>query len=56
MREQRHAPALELALQFDVGEQSIDTELDHAGVLQIENEAVGMVEIGGPGGMFERPV
>jgi hypothetical protein len=36
VREQRHAPALELALQLDVAEQSIDSELDHARVLQIE--------------------
>ena len=56
MRQQCHAPALELALQLVVAEQSIDSELDHARVLQIENEAIGMVEVGFPGGMFEGPV
>ena len=29
MRQQRHAPALELAQQFDVAYQAVDSELDH---------------------------
>jgi hypothetical protein len=51
--QQGNAAAFELALQFDVAEQSIDSELDHARALQVENEAVGMVEVWFPGGMFE---
>ena len=56
VREQRHAPAFELALQIDVGEQAIDTELNHVRNLQVDDEAVGMVEIGFLRQMLERPV
>ncbi len=56
MRQQRDPASFQLALQLDVGEQAIDAELDHASNLEIEDEAIGMVEIGFPGGMSEGPV
>ena len=61
MRQQRHAPAFELAQQFDVAYQAIDAELDHVAVyrtrsIELDHKAAGVVEIGFLRGMFERPV
>jgi hypothetical protein len=61
MRQQRHAPAFELAQQFEVAYQAIDAELDHGEYLEsrsveLDHKAASMVEIGFLRGMLERPV
>jgi hypothetical protein len=57
MREQRNAPAFELALQFQVAQQAVDSELDHErSLIQLNHKAVCVMEIGFLRGMFECPV
>jgi hypothetical protein len=41
MRQQRNAPAFELALQFHVGQQAVDSELDHERpLIEVNHKAV----------------
>jgi hypothetical protein len=64
VREQRDAPALEFPLQFQIRQQTIDAELDHDRTpkgceqrsVELDDEAVTVMEIGFLRGMFERPV
>jgi hypothetical protein len=56
MRQQRDAPAFELTLQFHVGQQPVDSELDHERFSELDHKAVCVMEIGFLRGMFECPV
>ena len=57
MREQRDAAALQLAEQLGVGEQAVDTEIHGLSECrEFERKAIGMMEIGRPGRVAQRPV